>query len=158
MSQLTLGLLLSTLCGLGCRGPAVSLPFEISLSEGGNLVTIRGRWVSDTPLPGPLMAKLNSATIECRQQEMKCHESTARLVTQEDEPRLDHEFLSAGLATFEVVEWSATEIRAVEHAPVADISLRIVLPNGPVTRTHQEVATAAHSPSNPSFKASWDLR
>jgi len=144
----------------GCSRQLVigSLPKQSEVSPGGDRVEVRGKWVAESPLPGPLMPASNAVSIECSKPEMKCHEAVAMLFTSVDAVRSMRGTLASDLGTYDVEEWSTTAIRAVKRAPAADFTIVISLPVGSVRRDYQESRARGNQTADPNNKATWELQ
>ena len=93
------------------RKAPVALPnyeFEISGgSDAGNVVQTRGTWISEKGIPD----SLQTITIECRRQAMRCAESAAEVVFVEGKGVLE-----SRLTDFEVDHWNDKEIVAKPYS------------------------------------------
>jgi hypothetical protein len=86
------------------RKAPVALPnYEFETIEGGNVVQTRGTWFSDKGVPD----SLQTTTLECRKQSMRCVESAAAVVFVEGKGVLE-----SRLTEFEVERWADKEIVA----------------------------------------------
>ena len=86
------------------RKAPVALPnYEFETIDGGNVVQTRGTWITDKGVPD----SLQTTTIECRRQSMRCAESVATVVFVEGKGVLE-----SRLTDFEVDRWGDKEIVA----------------------------------------------
>ena len=86
------------------RKTPVALPnYEFETTEGGSVVQTRGTWMSDKGIPD----SLQTTTLECRKQTMRCAESAAAVVFVEGRGVLE-----SRLTEFDVDRWGDREIVA----------------------------------------------
>jgi len=146
-----------TLLG-ACRGveeEARTIPRDVQVSPG--VVTAYGRWVTDTRLEVPLLARINAADIVCTRETMSCTDAIAILMTNKDEPRLKGELLLSSLDSYIVDSWTDTHIHAKSEKPVADVTLEIDLARKQVKRTYRETKDRGSATANPDFVVNWQL-
>ena len=93
------------------RKAPVALPnYEFEISRGadaGNVVQTRGTWISDKGIPD----SLQTTTLECRKQTMRCAESSAAVVFVEGRGVLE-----SRLTEFDVDRWNDKEIVAKPYS------------------------------------------
>jgi hypothetical protein len=133
-----------------------TIPRNVELSPG--VVIASGRWVTTAKLDTPLLARINSAEISCRQETMTCTDAVAVLVTSSDEPRLNGELLLSVMDSYKIDSWTDTHIHATAEKPVADLTLEIDLVHRALKRTFQETRARGNATADPRFLVTWDLQ
>ncbi|MCF7917161.1 MAG: membrane lipoprotein lipid attachment site-containing protein [Candidatus Omnitrophica bacterium] len=130
-----------------------------SMSEKGDLMIAEGRWaVVDQKSSNSLIPKINSVSITCDKTKMTCSELQAKLFTPEDFSDLNHNLLYPEQFFYKVLEWEEGIIIAVRKAPVADIRLRISIPDGVVEKSFRETKARGSETADPTIHANWVLK
>jgi len=143
-------------CGSAKEDTPRTIPREVEVTS--TLVTASGRWVTNTKLDAPLLARINSSDIVCQRETMSCTDALAALVTKEDEPSLSGELLLSVLDSYTIVSWTDTSIRATAEKPVADLTLEIDLVGKQLKRTHRETRARGNQTADPTFVVTWELQ
>ena len=112
----------------------------------------RGRW-KITGKPSTILPTLNSVDVLCSKDQGTCTETIAMLVDKGDSAGL----LWAMNTEFKIVEWTATLVRAVAETRVADLELRISIPDESAERTVGETRARGVASSDAANVARWML-
>jgi hypothetical protein len=151
--QLMILLLSSVAVGCGSGAAAALddirvLPKEITVEEGGSLVTGRGRWQQEREVAVSRITKLNAVRIACDKTTMQCHEAISMITTPVDRLATSGLLMTVQF-TYEVTSWGSI-IEAAAHPRASDERLTIDLKASTATRVSVETdargAKVTHTP------------
>lgn|GEM_PF-5047959 len=103
-----------------------------------------------------MIATVNAAEIQCSQTSGTCDKRSLK------SPRRKRSVLTAQLLTvsktqYSIGSWTDREIVAINRAPVANISIRIDVPQQKVSRHHQETKERGNLTADPRVSYAWNL-
>jgi hypothetical protein len=127
---------------------------DVNLAKGGDFVSLYGRWRATTP-GRAYVAPLNKTTVSCDKSAKRCIEALAMIQTW----GLDTKVGELHVTTFEyeITEWSATLIRAIERDPHTDFELRISLTDRTAERSARGTSARGSKMADPKEYRHWVL-
>jgi hypothetical protein len=132
-----------------------SPPRDIRLID--NYVFVQGRWKKTTKTNYHKLSRINSTYITCDKKSMTCKESTAVLITPEDEPELKLRTLYVVDHTYRIIDWSDDIINAKSEGLVADFAIRISLKDKFAERSFRETKARGSETADPNVYEHWIL-
>lgn len=129
------------------------LPFSLAGQPQDGFVSMSGRWARVTDSQRSALPLLNAVQIVCSRNQGTCIEAVAGLHSDLDplfrEATGGGLLLTSEVTEFSIREWSASAIKAIAQPRVADIELRISMPEKTVSRTAIETSTRGASGADP---------
>lgn len=126
---------------------------DVRENKGLGLVTVQGRWRALNRALVSVVAAVNTVEIICYKPDRTCTENLAKLYTRLDDPKwyktVDGPVLLVESSEFKVTEWTDGTIRAIRHAPVADVEVTISIADKTARKTFQETNARGATNANP---------